>query len=115
MLSLDPTTEKDPSFVPPSSTSTSTPTTEEEEANCRFKDKKWIVNESSLMELFTRCHHCGASVTETKKQLVEASYVLLGNVQMVIKENGTHVMKSEKCQLTTFLRLHVLCSTGQHI
>uniref|UniRef100_A0A8C2EIR4 THAP-type domain-containing protein n=2 Tax=Cyprinus carpio TaxID=7962 RepID=A0A8C2EIR4_CYPCA len=67
MLSLDPTTEKDLSFVPLSSTSTSTPTTEEEEANCRFKDKKWIVNESSLMELFTRCHHCGASVTETKK------------------------------------------------
>ncbi|XP_065096757.1 uncharacterized protein [Paramisgurnus dabryanus] len=67
MLSLDPTTEKDLSFVPLSSTSTSTPTTEEEEANCRFRDKKWIVNESSLMELFTRCHHCGASVTETKK------------------------------------------------
>lgn len=67
MLSLDPTTEKDLRFVPISSTSTSTPTTEEEEANFRFRDKKWIVNESSLMELFTRCHHCGASVTETKK------------------------------------------------
>lgn len=68
MLSLNPQTEKqDLSFVPLSSTSTSTPTTEEDEDNSRYKERKWIVNESSLMELFSRCHNCGAAVIKTQK------------------------------------------------
>ncbi len=38
MLSLDPPSDKkDLSFVPPSSTSTSTPTTEEDESNVTYK------------------------------------------------------------------------------
>lgn len=68
MLSLDPPSDKkDLSFVPLSSTSTSTPTTEEVN---KVKERKWMVNESNLMELFSRCHQCGVSVIDTKKTTV---------------------------------------------
>ncbi|XP_058617369.1 uncharacterized protein LOC131530888 [Onychostoma macrolepis] len=68
MLFLDPSSDKkDLSFVPLSSTSTSTPATEEDEANDTYKERKWMVNESNLMELFSRCHLCGASAIDIKK------------------------------------------------
>lgn len=52
MLSLDPPSDKkDQSFVPLSFTSTSTPTSEEDEENGKYKERKWMVNESRLMEL----------------------------------------------------------------
>ncbi|XP_051988843.1 uncharacterized protein LOC127648291 [Xyrauchen texanus] len=66
MLSLDcPSDKKDVSFVPTSSTSTST--AEEEREDEMWKERKWIVNESNVMGLFKRCQECGALITETKK------------------------------------------------
>ncbi|XP_051578294.1 uncharacterized protein LOC127454857 isoform X2 [Myxocyprinus asiaticus] len=60
--------EKDVSFAPLSSTPS--PITEdedeEEEENVHKEERKWLVNESSLMELFRICHQCGGPVTETK-------------------------------------------------
>uniref|UniRef100_A0A671ML92 THAP-type domain-containing protein n=1 Tax=Sinocyclocheilus anshuiensis TaxID=1608454 RepID=A0A671ML92_9TELE len=56
MLSLDcPLDKKDTSFVPPSSTSTSTPTSEEDTETEMWKETKWIVNESNMVDLFKRC------------------------------------------------------------
>uniref|UniRef100_A0A671R2P9 THAP-type domain-containing protein n=1 Tax=Sinocyclocheilus anshuiensis TaxID=1608454 RepID=A0A671R2P9_9TELE len=56
MLSLDcPSDKKDTSFVPPSSTSTSTPTSEEDTETEMWKETKWIVNESNMVDLFKRC------------------------------------------------------------
>lgn len=63
-----PSDKKDLSFAPLSSTtSTSTPNTEEEEEGSgTYKERKWIVNESNLMQLFTRCPQCGQTVIDTK-------------------------------------------------
>uniref|UniRef100_A0A8C1ZPN4 THAP-type domain-containing protein n=1 Tax=Cyprinus carpio TaxID=7962 RepID=A0A8C1ZPN4_CYPCA len=65
MLSLDPPSEKkDVSFVPHSSSSASSTTTttdEEEEQTCQ--ERKWIVNESALMQQFRRCQDCGALIS----------------------------------------------------
>lgn len=68
MLSLDPPSEKkDVSFVPSSSKSdSSTTTTTEEEEEHPWQERKWIVNESALMEQFRRCQDCGALITEKK-------------------------------------------------
>ncbi|XP_065129116.2 uncharacterized protein [Paramisgurnus dabryanus] len=69
MLSIDCPSDKDSSFVPASSTSsTSTTTTEEERENEKWKERKWIVNESNLMKMFRRCQDCGALITDTKKK-----------------------------------------------
>ncbi|XP_051971034.1 uncharacterized protein LOC127635204 isoform X2 [Xyrauchen texanus] len=66
-LSLVPPSDKEElSFVPLSSTSTSSPTAEEEDEEVHWKERKWIINESSVMEMFRRCQECGAPVTETK-------------------------------------------------
>uniref|UniRef100_A0A673N2K6 THAP domain-containing protein 1 n=1 Tax=Sinocyclocheilus rhinocerous TaxID=307959 RepID=A0A673N2K6_9TELE len=68
MLSLDcPSDKKDTSFVPPSSTSTSTPTSEEDTETEMWKETKWIVNESNMMDLFKRCQECGSVIKETQK------------------------------------------------
>ncbi|XP_051543374.1 uncharacterized protein LOC127434585 [Myxocyprinus asiaticus] len=63
---VPPSDKKELSFVPLSSTSTSSPTAEEEAEVVHWKERKWIVNESSVMEMFRRCQECGAPVTETK-------------------------------------------------
>ncbi|XP_049918879.1 uncharacterized protein LOC126401561 [Epinephelus moara] len=55
---------KDPSFVVPSSTSTSTPTSEENEEIGTWQEKKWLVNQSRLMQLFETCHQCGGGIME---------------------------------------------------
>ncbi|XDV52408.1 hypothetical protein PO909_021138 [Leuciscus waleckii] len=68
MLSLDPPSEKkDVSFVPHSSTSaSSTTTTTDEEEEQTWQERKWIVNESALMQQFRRCQDCGALISEKK-------------------------------------------------
>lgn len=55
---------KDPSFVP-SSTSTSTPSSEESGEMGTWKERKWLVNQSRLMQLFENCHKCGGRILET--------------------------------------------------
>uniref|UniRef100_A0A673LYY7 THAP-type domain-containing protein n=1 Tax=Sinocyclocheilus rhinocerous TaxID=307959 RepID=A0A673LYY7_9TELE len=67
MLSLDcPSDKKDTSFVPSSSTSTSTPASEEDTETEMWKEKKWIVNESNMMDLFKRCQECESVIKETQ-------------------------------------------------
>ncbi|MGL5903225.1 MAG: hypothetical protein ACRCZO_11125 [Cetobacterium sp.] len=71
LLSIDPPSDnKDVSFQPLSSTSTSTPSAEEEECEVYWKQKKWIVNEPNVMELFKRCQECGSVITKTTKATV---------------------------------------------
>ncbi len=71
MLSTDPPSEqKDISFQPLSSTSTSAPSTEDEEREMLWKTNKWIVNEPNIIELFKRCQECGSLITETRKTTV---------------------------------------------
>lgn len=61
--------DKDTSFVPASSTSsTSTTTTEDDRENEKWKERKWIVNESNVMKMFRRCQDCGALITGTEKK-----------------------------------------------
>lgn len=68
MLSLDPPSDKkDLSFAPLSSTTSTSTTNTEEEGSGTYKERKWIVNESNLMQLFTRCPQCGQTVNDTKK------------------------------------------------
>ncbi len=68
MHSIDPPSDKkDLSFQPLSSTSTSAPSTEDEECEMHWKQIKWIVNEPNVMELFKRCQECGSVITKTKK------------------------------------------------
>ncbi|KAF4114399.1 hypothetical protein G5714_004622 [Onychostoma macrolepis] len=67
MLSLECPSDKDTSFVPTSSTSTSTPTSAEEREGEMWKERKWIVNESNLKELLKRCQECGAIITTTQE------------------------------------------------
>lgn len=55
---------KDTSFAIPSSTSTSTPTSEENEDLVTWNEKKWLVNESKLLQLFRTCHQCGGGIKE---------------------------------------------------
>uniref|UniRef100_A0A673J966 Zgc:158320 n=1 Tax=Sinocyclocheilus rhinocerous TaxID=307959 RepID=A0A673J966_9TELE len=77
MLSLDPPSEKkDVSFDPPTSTCTSsTTTTDEEEEQLTWKERKWIVNESTLMNLFRRCQECGALITKKQQQVTSGSLI----------------------------------------
>ncbi|KAL1258373.1 hypothetical protein QQF64_011617 [Cirrhinus molitorella] len=63
MLSIDTPLNKDISFQPPNSTSS----TEDEECEMLQKTTKWIVNEPNVMELFKRCQECGSLITETRK------------------------------------------------
>lgn len=78
MFSLDtPSEKKDVSFDPPTSTSaSSTTTTDEEEEQLTWKENKWIVDESALMNLFRRCQECGALITE-KKQVTSGSLITI--------------------------------------
>uniref|UniRef100_A0A8C1HH46 THAP-type domain-containing protein n=1 Tax=Cyprinus carpio carpio TaxID=630221 RepID=A0A8C1HH46_CYPCA len=57
-------------YFPLSSTSTSTTNSEEEECEMHWKQKKWIVNEPNVMELFKRCQECGSVITKTAKATV---------------------------------------------
>lgn len=71
LLSIEPQSDKkDLSFQPLSSTSTSTTNSEEEECEMHWKQKKWIVNEPNVMELFKRCQECGSVITKTAKATV---------------------------------------------
>uniref|UniRef100_A0A8C1HX40 THAP-type domain-containing protein n=1 Tax=Cyprinus carpio carpio TaxID=630221 RepID=A0A8C1HX40_CYPCA len=71
LLSIEPQSDKkDISFQPLSSTSTSTTNSEEEECEMHWKQKKWIVNEPNVMELFKRCQECGSVITKTAKATV---------------------------------------------
>ncbi|KAL7400669.1 hypothetical protein ABVT39_015819 [Epinephelus coioides] len=63
-MSLIQSDAKDPSFVVPSSTSTSTPTSEENEEIGTWQEKKWLVNQSRLMQLFETRHQCGGGIME---------------------------------------------------
>uniref|UniRef100_A0A671KNU9 THAP-type domain-containing protein n=1 Tax=Sinocyclocheilus anshuiensis TaxID=1608454 RepID=A0A671KNU9_9TELE len=55
---------------PLSSTSTSAPSTEDEECEMHWKQIKWIVNEPNVMDLFKRCQECGSVITKTRKATV---------------------------------------------
>lgn len=86
MFSLDcPSDKKDTRFVPTRSTSTSTTTTKEDREDEMWEERKWVVNESNLMELFKRCQECGAVITKTKKYPQGASSKCSGNVKKDIR------------------------------
>lgn len=53
------------------STSTSATTTQEDREDEMWDERKWVVNESNLMELFKRCEECWAVITKTKDILRE--------------------------------------------
>ncbi|KAM4627437.1 uncharacterized protein ACJ7VT_002385 [Polymixia lowei] len=63
---------KDFSFVPQGSISTSHPATatEEEKELGQLNERKWLVNESKLMELFKTCHQCGGGILEPRTDTV---------------------------------------------
>lgn len=67
MSSVDvpPARTRDHSFVP-SSTGTSTPSSEESGETVTWKERKWIVNQSRLMQLFENCHQCGGAILEPR-------------------------------------------------
>uniref|UniRef100_A0A8B9HAV0 Uncharacterized protein n=1 Tax=Astyanax mexicanus TaxID=7994 RepID=A0A8B9HAV0_ASTMX len=72
MTSIETPVDRDDSaFLPSSSEGTSTRTSSSDNiagAGSRgdWSERKWIVNESCLMELFTICHTCGVSINEKK-------------------------------------------------
>uniref|UniRef100_A0A3B1K8T9 Uncharacterized protein n=1 Tax=Astyanax mexicanus TaxID=7994 RepID=A0A3B1K8T9_ASTMX len=72
MSSIETPVDRDDSaFLPSSSEGTSTRTSSSDNiagAGSRgdWSERKWIVNESCLMELFTICHTCGVSINEKK-------------------------------------------------
>lgn len=67
-----PSDKDDNTFQPLSSESTSTRTSSSEinsgasERRGDWSERKWIVNESALMQLFVTCQQCGATITEKK-------------------------------------------------
>ncbi|XP_077050139.1 uncharacterized protein LOC143697096 [Siphateles boraxobius] len=54
-------------FAPLSSTTSKSTSNTEEEGSGTYKERKLIVNESKLMQLFTRCPQCVQTVIDTKK------------------------------------------------
>ena len=61
----------DSTFLPLSSEGTSTRSSSSDnvaggERRSDWSERKWIVNESCLMELFTTCHTCGVSISDKK-------------------------------------------------
>ncbi|XP_038130549.1 uncharacterized protein LOC119776302 [Cyprinodon tularosa] len=60
---------KDTSFALPSSTSTSTPTSEETEDLRTWDERKWLVDESKLFQLFKTCHQCGTEIIQKNVQI----------------------------------------------
>ncbi len=116
MLSIDPPSDKkDLSFQPLSSTSTSAPSTEDEECEMHWKQIKWIVNEPNVMELFKRCQECGSVIQRPKKQLWEVFSVFTGNVKKTTRESGVHALMLGECPLIIFLFLHAHYSLELHI
>lgn len=73
MSSIEAPCERDDStFLPLSSECSSTRTSSSDvsiagaERRGDWSERKWIVNESALMELFATCHTCGVSITDKK-------------------------------------------------
>ncbi|KAK7909693.1 hypothetical protein WMY93_014377 [Mugilogobius chulae] len=73
MSSTEAPCERDDStFIPLSSEYTSTRSSSSDvsiagtERRGDWSERKWIVNESALMELFATCHTCGVSITDKK-------------------------------------------------
>lgn len=71
MSSIEPPSERDDStFLPLSSACTSTRTSSSDvsiaaaERSSDWSERKWIVNESALMELSATCHTCGVAIEE---------------------------------------------------
>lgn len=63
----------DTSFVPLSSTTSSSKSDISSAVGANnWSEKKWIVNESSLMQLFTTCHQCGFLIEEEDKKVTTA-------------------------------------------
>ncbi|XP_051522031.1 uncharacterized protein LOC127422499 isoform X4 [Myxocyprinus asiaticus] len=72
-----PSCMKDLSLIPPSSTSSQTAGQEDDKVvGQHWKERKWLVNESSLMKLFRFCQQCGAPVREPKK-ITSGSLILV--------------------------------------
>ncbi|XP_073718200.1 uncharacterized protein [Misgurnus anguillicaudatus] len=67
-----PSVGDDCTFLPLSSECTSTRSSSSDvsivgaERRGDWSERKWIVNESALMELFSTCHTCGVSITDKK-------------------------------------------------
>lgn len=90
MLSINaPSDKKYLSFQPLSSTSTSTPSTEDDKCEINWKPIKWIVNKPNVMELFKRCQECGSIITKkTRKATV-------GSVHWECEKNTTKKHKGQ--------------------
>ncbi|XP_051962723.1 uncharacterized protein LOC127629634 isoform X8 [Xyrauchen texanus] len=76
MLSVSPPScTKDLNLIPPTSSQT-TGQEEDKVIGQHWKERKWLVNESSLMKLFRFCQQCGAPVREPK-QITSGSLILV--------------------------------------
>lgn len=117
MLSIDPPSDKkDLSFQPLRSTSTSAPSTEDEEWEMHRKQNKWIVNEPNVMELFKRCQECGSIITNTTKTTLRSLLRVNWKCEKKnTRDSGIPALMLEGCLLITFMILHSHYSLEQHI
>uniref|UniRef100_A0A8C6T677 THAP domain-containing protein 1 n=1 Tax=Neogobius melanostomus TaxID=47308 RepID=A0A8C6T677_9GOBI len=89
---LDPA---DISFVPDSSTSTSTTGSSSSLSGQPrgFKERKWIVNESKLLELFLICPKCGSAMCDLNQTITQFGSRIYINWQC----NNGHMGQWESC------------------
>uniref|UniRef100_A0A8C6U2Q0 THAP domain-containing protein 1 n=1 Tax=Neogobius melanostomus TaxID=47308 RepID=A0A8C6U2Q0_9GOBI len=85
----------DISFVPDSSTSTSTTGSSSSLSGQPrgFKERKWIVNESKLLELFLICPKCGSAMCDLNQTITQFGSRIYINWQC----NNGHMGQWESC------------------
>lgn len=88
----------DTSFAPFTSPSTSTTgsTSSSSEHPRGWKERKWIVNESKLMELFQKCSTCGALISESDQTIITTG----SRITVSWKCNNGHTGHWESCPNT---------------
>uniref|UniRef100_A0A8C6V7K3 THAP domain-containing protein 1 n=1 Tax=Neogobius melanostomus TaxID=47308 RepID=A0A8C6V7K3_9GOBI len=87
---LDPA---DTSFVPDSSTSTAGSSSSLSGQPRGFKERKWIVNESKLLELFLICPKCGSAMCDLNQTITQFGSRIYINWQC----NNGHMGQWESC------------------
>lgn len=107
MTSEPATDPADISFVPLSSPSTSTTGSSASLSGPHrgWKERKWMVNESKLMELFRKCTICGVVMCDLNQNIkhLPAEYKSHGNATMDTLGNGSHVpILGEWLKITSF-------------
>uniref|UniRef100_A0A8C2FEU5 Uncharacterized protein n=1 Tax=Cyprinus carpio TaxID=7962 RepID=A0A8C2FEU5_CYPCA len=98
MTSEPATDPADISFVPLSSPSTSTTGSSASLSgpHRRWKERKWMVNESKLMELFRKCTICGVVMCDLNQNIK----TFASRIQITWKCNNGHTGEWESCPNT---------------